>query len=68
MGTGSTCVNNEDFNGTKFGEFACPLPGFKSSASYCCGSLETETQYCCEFFDEYVLVDFQDHKSFFLIK
>lgn len=52
VGTGSTCVNNEDFNGTKFGEFACPLPGFKSSASYCCGSLETETQYCCEFFDD----------------
>lgn len=50
LGDGSLCVNNEDFNGTKFGSFYCPLPGFNPSAKYCCGS--HETQYCCEYFDE----------------
>ncbi|CAF0900198.1 unnamed protein product [Brachionus calyciflorus] len=47
---GSLCVNNEDFNGTKFGSFYCPLPGFNPSATYCCG--ESDAQYCCEYFDD----------------
>ncbi|RMZ93066.1 collagen alpha-1(II) chain-like isoform X3 [Brachionus plicatilis] len=47
---GNLCVNNEDFNGTKFGSFYCPLPGFNPAAKYCCG--EPETQYCCEYFDD----------------
>ena len=51
--SGNVCINNEDFNGTVFGEFACPLPEFDPSAKYCCGSYENQTQYCCNFFDEY---------------
>jgi hypothetical protein len=51
-GTGSSCTNNEDFNGTVFGTFNCPLPGFDPKATYCCGSLENQTQYCCKFLDE----------------
>ena len=47
------CINNEDFNGTIFGIFECPLYGFDESAKYCCGSLENETQYCCSFYDRY---------------
>ena len=53
MPIGSICVNNEDFNGTVFGKFQCPLPEIDSSATYCCGSAEEETQYCCTFMDEY---------------
>jgi hypothetical protein len=51
-GGGSKCINNEDFNGTVFGEFTCPLPEFDESAKYCCGSYDNQTQYCCNFFDE----------------
>lgn len=49
---GSVCVNNEDFNGTVFGSFQCPLPEFDPSATYCCGSTEEEAQFCCRFFDD----------------
>jgi hypothetical protein len=49
---GNTCINNEDFNGTVFGEFTCPMPEFDPSAKYCCGSYDNQTQYCCNFFDE----------------
>ncbi|CAF3936214.1 unnamed protein product [Rotaria sp. Silwood2] len=45
-GTGETCVNNEDLNGTVFGEFRCPLSGFPREAKHCCG--EYGQQYCCE--------------------
>ncbi len=51
-GSGNTCINNEDFNGTTFGEFTCPMPEFDPSAKYCCGSHENQTQFCCQFFDE----------------
>jgi len=44
-GSGETCVNNEDLNGTKFGSFRCPLNGFPYEAKYCCG--EYGKQYCC---------------------
>ncbi|CAF4660437.1 unnamed protein product [Rotaria sp. Silwood1] len=44
-GTGETCTNNEDLNGTRFGRFRCPLNGFPIEAKYCCG--EYEKQYCC---------------------
>ncbi|CAF3820428.1 unnamed protein product, partial [Rotaria sordida] len=44
-GTGETCVNNEDMNGTRFGQFRCPLNGFPIEAKYCCG--EYGKQYCC---------------------
>ncbi|CAF3547246.1 unnamed protein product [Rotaria sordida] len=44
-GTGETCVNNEDMNGTRFGQFRCPLNGFPREAKYCCG--EYGKQYCC---------------------
>ena len=47
---GYTCTNNEDFNGTVFGSFVCPLPEFEPSARYCCG--DAENQYCCSFFDD----------------
>ena len=36
-GRGDECINNEDFNGTKFGKFRCPLPEFDPEARYCCG-------------------------------
>lgn len=52
VGTGDECINNEDFNGTKFGKFRCPLPEFDEDAKYCCGSASDETQYCCKFFDD----------------
>jgi hypothetical protein len=42
---GETCVNNEDLNGTRFGQFRCPLNGFPYEAKYCCG--EYGKQYCC---------------------
>ncbi|CAF4297877.1 unnamed protein product, partial [Rotaria magnacalcarata] len=44
-GTGETCLNNEDLNGTRFGRFRCPLNGFPQEAKQCCG--EYERQYCC---------------------
>jgi hypothetical protein len=47
---GEICFNNEDFNGTSFGQFQCPLPGFDMSARYCCG--DYGEQYCCTYFDE----------------
>jgi hypothetical protein len=43
---GETCVNNENLNGTVFGQFRCPLYGFPHEAKYCCG--EHGHQYCCE--------------------
>ncbi|CAF0977556.1 unnamed protein product [Rotaria sp. Silwood1] len=52
-GTGETCANNENMNGTVFGEFRCPLNGFPRDAKYCCG--EYGQQYCCA----------PDRKSFF---
>jgi len=42
---GETCVNNEDMNGTVFGQFRCPLYGFPHEAKYCCG--EYGKQFCC---------------------
>lgn len=48
--TGQFCSNNEDFNGTKFGKFQCPLPGFDRRQKYCCG--ENELQYCCRYWDD----------------
>jgi len=42
---GETCFNNEDLNGTVFGQFRCPLYGFPYEAKYCCG--EYGNQYCC---------------------
>lgn len=47
---GQFCMNNEDFNGTKFGKFQCPLPGFDRRQTYCCG--EHEYQYCCTYWDD----------------
>ncbi|CAF1015895.1 unnamed protein product [Rotaria sordida] len=44
-GTGATCVNNEDMNGTVFGQFRCPLYGFPPEAKHCCG--EYGKQFCC---------------------
>ncbi|CAF1548758.1 unnamed protein product [Adineta ricciae] len=44
-GTGAVCTNNEDYNGTKFGQFRCPLEGFPYDAKYCCG--EYGKHYCC---------------------
>ncbi|UJR28103.1 hypothetical protein I4U23_009358 [Adineta vaga] len=44
-GNGETCVNNEDLNGTRFGQFRCPLNGFERDAKHCCG--EYGKQYCC---------------------
>ena len=46
-------MNNEDFNGTVFGSFQCPLPGFENQARYCCGNDNEE--YCCKYFDEYFI-------------
>lgn len=43
---GEKCANNEDMNGTVFGEFRCPLYGFPADARYCCG--EPGKQYCCQ--------------------
>ena len=58
---GEECTNNEDFNGTVFGKFRCPLPipepDFDPSAKYCCGT--NQTQYCCRYFDEYALEIFK---------
>lgn len=51
---GKTCVNNENFNGTIFGTFRCPLPGFDPRDTYCCGSYSNKTQYCCKFLDELI--------------
>jgi hypothetical protein len=42
---GDTCYNSEDFNGTTFGSFRCPLNGFPYEARYCCG--EPGKQFCC---------------------
>lgn len=42
---GETCVNNEDMNGTRFGQFRCPLNDFPLEARHCCG--EYGKQYCC---------------------
>lgn len=44
-GSGETCINNEDLNGTIFGSFRCPLNGFPREARYCCG--EYGHQFCC---------------------
>ncbi|CAF0962348.1 unnamed protein product [Adineta ricciae] len=44
-GTGAICTNNEDYNGTRFGQFRCPLEGFPYDAKYCCG--EYGKHYCC---------------------
>jgi hypothetical protein len=45
---------DRSFNGTIFGKFKCPLPGFNKTASWCCGSKDEQNQYCCKWFDEYV--------------
>lgn len=42
---GQTCTNNEDLNGTTFGQFRCPMYGFPYEATACCG--EYGKQYCC---------------------
>ena len=42
---GDTCTNNEDLNGTVFGQFRCPLNGFPYEAKRCCG--EYGQQFCC---------------------
>jgi len=47
---GEFCVNNEDFDGTKFGRFQCPLPGFNRRDTYCCGV--GEYQFCCGYWDD----------------
>ncbi|CAF0874430.1 unnamed protein product [Adineta steineri] len=44
-GTGSTCINNENRNGTTFGSFRCPLNGFPIEARSCCGPYGN--QFCC---------------------
>jgi hypothetical protein len=44
-GTGETCTNNEDMNGTTYGQFRCPLYGFPQEAKYCCG--DSGEQFCC---------------------
>ncbi|CAF1403076.1 unnamed protein product, partial [Didymodactylos carnosus] len=44
-GTGNTCTNNEDYNGTRFGMFQCPLEGFTPEDKYCCGP--PDKQFCC---------------------
>ena len=47
---GEECLNNEDFNGTVFGKFRCPLPDFDPNARYCCGT--NQTQFCCKYLDK----------------
>ena len=42
---GETCQNNENLNGTVFGQFRCPLNGFPYEAKACCG--EYGKQFCC---------------------
>jgi hypothetical protein len=44
-GTGETCTNTEDMNGTRYDNFRCPLNGFPYEAKYCCG--DSGKQYCC---------------------
>ena len=54
------CINNEDFNGTVFGIFSCPLPGFNDTAKFCCGSLENQTQFCCDYYDKFNITESKD--------
>lgn len=63
---GETCVNNEDLNGTVFGQFRCPLYGFPTEAKHCCG--EPSHQYCC-IRDGSRLVEKKDicHQFYFMI-
>lgn len=42
---GKTCYNNENFNGTVFGQFRCPLNDFPQEARECCG--DYGKQFCC---------------------
>ncbi|CAF3030828.1 unnamed protein product [Rotaria socialis] len=47
-GTGSLCVNRENFSNFIFNEFRCPLlPIFPHDNYYCCGP--SQRQYCCSF-------------------
>lgn len=50
ISAGKTCTNNENFNGTTFGTFRCPLPGMDQRQTYCCGSYNF--QYCCRYWDD----------------
>lgn len=54
---GSMCTNNEDYNGTRYGQFRCPLNQYPLSAKYCCG--EVGKQYCCSADeDQFVFIGF----------
>ncbi|CAF0963134.1 unnamed protein product [Rotaria sordida] len=49
-GTGSVCVNRENFSNFIFNEFRCPLsPIFALNNRYCCGPFQQ--QYCCSFWE-----------------
>ncbi|CAF2050301.1 unnamed protein product [Rotaria magnacalcarata] len=49
-GTGSRCVNRENFSNFIFNEFRCPLlPIFPRNNHYCCGP--SQRQYCCSFWE-----------------
>jgi hypothetical protein len=61
---GYTCKNIENFNGTIYNEFRCPLEGFEIDYIYCCG--DTDYQYCCTFFDEYVILNKFQNFNFYI--
>lgn len=42
---GSICTNNQTYDGIIYGQFVCPIEGFKPEDTYCCGT-EGE-QFCC---------------------
>jgi Wnt and FGF inhibitory regulator len=42
---GEVCVNNENYDGIKYGQFICPIDGFDYDEIKCCGPIGQ--QYCC---------------------
>lgn len=42
---GSTCYNDDEYNGIVFGKFTCPMNGFRYDETECCGF--SYQQYCC---------------------
>jgi len=51
-GTGSLCINRENYSNFIFNEFRCPLsPIFTVNNRYCCGPFHQ--QYCCSFWERY---------------
>lgn len=43
---GSVCSNNQTYDGIIYGQFVCPIDGFKATETECCG--EVGEQFCCE--------------------